>query len=179
MKTLISLTHSISKIIMKKITSISILFLFLLCLADIALASEFTGSISTGLSADVGDQLTGVVLPSNPPTGGGGGGGGGSSIVGFVPVINNSSSTASSTFLEIEAKSYPYFTRTLKLGSRGEDVVWLQERLRKEGIFTFTTSTGYFGPITREALKNYQKKNKIPQTGTLYLRVRNLLNFHR
>jgi len=48
------------------------------------------------------------------------------------------------------------FLNDLALGSTHPDVKELQKRLRAEGFFTFPTDTGYFGPITLEAVKAYQ-----------------------
>lgn len=57
------------------------------------------------------------------------------------------------------------FQVSMTIGSRGDAVIELQERLRSEGFFTFATSTGYFGPITQEAVKKYQAAHGIPSTG--------------
>ena len=57
------------------------------------------------------------------------------------------------------------FTSYLRQGMSSDAVKQLQERLRAEGFFTYTTSTGYFGPITLEAVKAYQTKHGIPSTG--------------
>ena len=35
----------------------------------------------------------------------------------------------------------------------------MQECLRAEGTFTYPTSTGYFGPVTEEALTSYRNRN--------------------
>jgi hypothetical protein len=53
------------------------------------------------------------------------------------------------------------FTVNLRVGSRGNDVVELQKRLRAEGFFTYPTDTGYFGPITKAAVIAYQKAHGI------------------
>ena len=51
------------------------------------------------------------------------------------------------------------FLKDMKLGSvLMPDVKELQDRLRVEGLFTYTTSTGYFGPITKAAVIKYQEK---------------------
>lgn len=55
--------------------------------------------------------------------------------------------------------------QTLSKGMNHQDVKELQELLRSKGYFTYHTSTGYFGDITEEALKKYQKDHKIGQTG--------------
>ena len=57
------------------------------------------------------------------------------------------------------------FTTYLSFGMQSNDVKELQERLRKEGFFTFPTSTGYFGPITLAAVKAYQTAHGISATG--------------
>ena len=43
----------------------------------------------------------------------------------------------------------------LKRGSRGSFVVELQNRLREAGYF-YGSTTGYYGPITERAVRNYQ-----------------------
>jgi hypothetical protein len=68
-----------------------------------------------------------------------------------------------------------HFTKLLKLGSTGDEVKALQERLKSEGLY-FGVINGNFDNLTKKALLIYQKKNKMPQTGTLYLKVRNKLN---
>ncbi len=69
------------------------------------------------------------------------------------------------------------FETNLGFGSRGEAVVALQERLRAEGFFTFPTSTGFFGPITRSALAAFQaSKGIVPAAGFLGPLTRAFLN---
>lgn len=53
------------------------------------------------------------------------------------------------------------FTKNLKLGMTDPEVAKLQERLKLEGFYTYPQITGYFGPVTKEALIKYQKANKI------------------
>lgn len=53
----------------------------------------------------------------------------------------------------------------LKYGVRGQEVIKLQNRLRTEGFFKFHTSTGYFGPITRLAVINYQEAHNLSTDG--------------
>jgi hypothetical protein len=50
------------------------------------------------------------------------------------------------------------FTRDLTVGSRGQDVKMLQEILRVNGFFPLSYTTDYFGGITRQAVKDFQKK---------------------
>lgn len=57
-------------------------------------------------------------------------------------------------------------TSDVKMGARGEKVMMLQDFLRAEGHFNLP-STGYFGPVTTAALKNYQTANGLTPTGIL------------
>ena len=77
------------------------------------------------------------------------------------------------------------FTRDLTVGSSGYDVKVLQEILKANGLFPDMTCTEYFGGITRQAVKDFQKKYeesilwvvglKLP-TGFLGKSSRNKLN---
>jgi hypothetical protein len=49
------------------------------------------------------------------------------------------------------------FNTNLRLGMQHRDVVELQNRLKQEGFFTYPTATGYFGRITFDAVRAYQK----------------------
>jgi N-acetylmuramoyl-L-alanine amidase len=55
-----------------------------------------------------------------------------------------------------------------------ETVTGAQARLNNLGIFCGAVD-GIIGPITEEALKEFQAKNKLPQTGKLDAATRNLL----
>ena len=58
------------------------------------------------------------------------------------------------------------FQRNLFIGSRGNDVINLQNFLIQKGYFKSSVgATGYFGLITKSALINWQKDNGIPSTG--------------
>lgn len=52
------------------------------------------------------------------------------------------------------------FDRKLKVGLRGEDVKELQKILKEKG-FLSTNATGYYGTLTKEAVKKYQKQNNL------------------
>lgn len=54
----------------------------------------------------------------------------------------------------------PLFKRDLKVGSRGDDVRALQERLAAQGYLE-VAPTGYFGALTKAALQKYQKAKGI------------------
>jgi len=61
----------------------------------------------------------------------------------------------------------PYiFTRTLKVGSKGTDVGILQKILKEKGYFPASQSiTGFFGRITENAVKAFQKANNLQADG--------------
>jgi peptidoglycan hydrolase-like protein with peptidoglycan-binding domain len=58
------------------------------------------------------------------------------------------------------------FADTLKLGSKGSGVTKLQTELKKLGYFS-GKATGYFGSVTKAAVKKFQAKKGISTTGTL------------
>lgn len=58
---------------------------------------------------------------------------------------------------------------------RGDDIVELQKRLTAEGIYGGPI-TGFFGPLTREAVKKYQAKNKLIQDGIVGPNTLSFLN---
>jgi peptidoglycan hydrolase-like protein with peptidoglycan-binding domain len=56
--------------------------------------------------------------------------------------------------------------RTLAVGSRGDDVKVLQQRLKQLGYFKYPEITGYFGTVTEAAVKQFQRANGLPINGT-------------
>jgi len=56
----------------------------------------------------------------------------------------------------------------MKLGSKGPDVIELQSKLADEGYLNKKFVSGFFGPNTEIALKQYQKDNGIEETGVTY-----------
>lgn len=64
------------------------------------------------------------------------------------------------------AKTQPGTVATeWKVGASGEAVKTLQERLKALGYFTYSQVTGYFGAVTEEAVKKFQKDIGLPPTG--------------
>ena len=61
--------------------------------------------------------------------------------------------------------SYAAYDIDLKLNSSGLSVIELQNFLIDKGYLK-ATANGNYGPATTKAVKNFQKKNKIKQTGT-------------
>ncbi len=67
-------------------------------------------------------------------------------------------------------------TRNLQVGSRGADVVMLQEYLISRGHFDASLKKGNYGPATRTAVIKLQKEFGIPQTGMVGPRTRIAVN---
>jgi peptidoglycan DL-endopeptidase LytE len=55
----------------------------------------------------------------------------------------------------------------LTIGSAGEEVKKVQAKLKELGYFTYPIVTGYYGTTTYDAVKEFQKDNKLPATGTV------------
>lgn len=55
--------------------------------------------------------------------------------------------------------------RILTRGSSGSDVSELQDYLMTKGVFPYHTSTGYYGNITVEAVKDFQRKRNLKVDG--------------
>ncbi|OGZ07731.1 MAG: hypothetical protein A3C93_06605 [Candidatus Lloydbacteria bacterium RIFCSPHIGHO2_02_FULL_54_17] len=68
------------------------------------------------------------------------------------------------------------FTKELALESESNEVRQLQLTLKTFGHFTYPYITGYYGPITRDAVVSYQAKKGIAQTGLVDLATRRKLN---
>ncbi len=62
----------------------------------------------------------------------------------------------------------------MKLGDKGSDVRGMQRRLSELGYYE-GKDNGYFGVATERAVKSFQTRNKIEQTGAVDQDVRNLL----
>lgn len=55
--------------------------------------------------------------------------------------------------------------RVLQVGLRGSDVLALQRKLTALGFMTADNCTGYYGPITKAAVLNYQRSAALSGTG--------------
>lgn len=126
-------------------------------------ASGFTFGDTDGGNYAVGTVATTtadiIAAPSsggNGPIAGSLGGGGGSFVLG-ASVYN--------------------FTTDFGLGDSGTDVTELQKILIAEGLLKIETPTGYFGPLTESAVKQYQAAHGItPQSGYVGPKTRAELN---
>ncbi|MEK7068912.1 MAG: peptidoglycan-binding domain-containing protein, partial [Patescibacteria group bacterium] len=59
------------------------------------------------------------------------------------------------------------FQRNLSVGSRGADVSKLQRLLVNQGLLESSGVTGYFGPLTKDALARFQRQAGITPAGSL------------
>ncbi|WP_031406890.1 peptidoglycan-binding protein [Geobacillus vulcani] len=62
-------------------------------------------------------------------------------------------------------KSAPASNDMLALGSRGAAVSDLQRWLKRLGYFHYPQITGYYGAVTADAVKRFQRANGLPATG--------------
>ncbi|HEV3245453.1 MAG TPA: peptidoglycan-binding domain-containing protein [Candidatus Paceibacterota bacterium] len=91
-----------------------------------------------------------------------------------APTTSRATSTASGGSAAISASgtgvaaySCPALARNLSFGSRGADVIKLQQFLAYEySNFYSSYVTGYFGPITQSAVKQLQREHSIVSFGT-------------
>ena len=67
------------------------------------------------------------------------------------------------------------FTKALKLGSTGTEVLQLQKKLKTLGFYKGKIDGG-FGPTTEKAVKAFQKAHKLSQVGSVGPSTRALLN---
>ena len=64
--------------------------------------------------------------------------------------------------------------RELKVGAEGDDVFWLQNRLKELGYYLGSV-TGEYREGTRDAVKAYQRDNKLRVNGTANKETQELL----
>lgn len=60
----------------------------------------------------------------------------------------------------------PQLTRSLEFGSRGSDVVELQQFLIAQNMLADDLATGYFGELTQAAVQTWQSTNGVVSSGT-------------
>ncbi|MDD3172425.1 MAG: peptidoglycan-binding domain-containing protein [Herbinix sp.] len=58
-----------------------------------------------------------------------------------------------------------YAATLLKVGSRGTEVTKVQSSLQTLGYYTYPKTTGYYGSVTKEAVKRFQRANGISADG--------------
>jgi len=146
-------------------------------------------TVSHGSPEAVSGEIVGATAtPTNPtssnpaPTATGGGTGGGGGLmsgplaVGYI----NTPPPAPGTQGKVLGASAYNFTKTLQLGSKGPDVVALQEYLIANGFMPTplvgSNVTGYFGKLTEAAVKAFQKAHGLEPVGIVGPKTRAILN---
>jgi peptidoglycan hydrolase-like protein with peptidoglycan-binding domain len=82
-----------------------------------------------------------------------------------VPSTNATTSVSEATG-QVLGASTQTFTRKLRIGSRGNDVTLLQERLTDLGFY-FGPITGYFGRLTSSAVRVFQASHGLESVGAV------------
>ena len=90
----------------------------------------------------------------------GGGGGGSRSGQRTRAVVTTTVTTPAPVGQVLGAATYN-FTTDLTIGSRGADVTELQAQLIAGGFLVIDAPTGYFGPLTRDAVAKWQAANGV------------------
>ena len=65
-----------------------------------------------------------------------------------------------------DACQVPLISRGLSAGSQNEDVLDLQNFLIQQKYLAPSAVSGYFGPLTRQAVRDFQRANNIVSSGT-------------
>lgn len=158
------------------------------CSADSQIAGDALAA-GADCKIDVGDDLivwtkhftAYIVYTQTKNTTSGGGGGGGGGIFGTTYTMPGATTTTTTgttsgvTGQVLGIETYR-FTTDLRMGMRGEDVTELQKRLTTEGFYSGPV-TGFFGPLTQQAVIAYQKAKGItPAIGYVGVKTRAVLN---
>lgn len=87
--------------------------------------------------------------------------------VSLAPKAGNKQITFNESGSLISATPVFHFVHSHKKGDKDIEIEHLQEVLVAESVFPEKYVTGYFGSITEAALKRFQSKHNLPQTGTI------------
>lgn len=118
-------------------------------------------------------SLVATPTPAPTPVSPGSGGGGGGSGYYYSPTL--APTPAGVPQGQVLGATTFNFTSNLTNGSSNNDVAELQKRLTQEGFYNGRI-TGYFGPLTSQAVKAYQIKKGLPGTGFVGPLTRTQLN---
>src|SRR3989344_2605214 len=69
--------------------------------------------------------------------------------------------TSDTTTISTPSNSCPNLYRALSRGSRGSDVISLQQFFIAQGLLDSDSATGFFGPLTEVAVQRWQAQNSI------------------
>ena len=152
-------------------TFIFALFIAGVPVAHAALTDAQVQSILDLLASFNADQTTLDAVASDlggtapTATGGSSTSSGGTSSGSSTTTTNDSSGSSSTTSTDSSSSVCLSLSRSLGIGSEGNDVERLQQYLRDAGDFTFATNTGYFGTVTENAVKQWQARNGVVSSG--------------
>jgi murein L,D-transpeptidase YcbB/YkuD len=102
-----------------------------------------------------------------------------SSVVNSNPTsVTSSYSPAKSTAVAAIEVPTPISTSgpSLRPGNVSQEVKSVQIILKSLGYFDYSQTTGYFGPITRKAIQEFQKANGLPPVGIIGPLTRKILD---
>lgn len=89
------------------------------------------------------------------------------SLVALLPTSTTPTATTTIPIIPPALPPQEPTLRTLKRGSEGDDVKYIQEKLQKLGFFSKNIKpNGYFGPATEHALQAFQREYQIVLSGT-------------
>lgn len=99
-----------------------------------------------------------------------------------MPSMNMMSAVAVSSVTQ-EAPSYEganplgcyEFSSSLSVGAEGESVIRLQRFLVAQGLLSQENTTGYFGPLTKDAVTSFQARNGVSAVGVVGPLTRTLI----
>lgn len=77
---------------------------------------------------------------------------------GLNPDVSEWASSPDGTLLPVSAVCTPYLTESLRRGDRKEPVKTLQAFLKSQNLFAYPELTTFFGPITFQAVMDFQQK---------------------
>lgn len=126
-----------------------------------------TVTVTPSSTACTASASTATSVAANGPVSGGGGGGGGYTPV--TKVVSNSPTPTPVVTPIVSAPVLPsaIFTTVLVKGSENSDVIRLQQLLASDKeIYPLGKITGYFGPATEQAVKNFQLKYGVIKNAT-------------
>lgn len=137
----------------------------------------------TDAASNAATEVIRTIVVAAAPTnngGGGGGGGGGAGLIPGILQINNNPAPApapASDGGQVLGASTFRFNVNFGFGSKIADVRELQTVLIASGHLKIAQPTGYFGPLTRAAVRAYQTTHSVkPVTGYVGPKTRAVLN---
>jgi hypothetical protein len=126
--------------------------------------TELLDNVTVGINGVATTYDFETDAPTTSPTQSSGGGSGGHRSSSSSSSSSASGSTDSSGGQVLGAATFN-FTINLGLGARGNDVIELQKVLIAGGYLHIVSPTGWFGPLTLQAVKEYQLSHGIITTG--------------